>query len=469
MRAPLLSLIAALALAGCAASGRTSAVPSMTGAKAPFVSGSSAAFDTAQPNGAWWRLYADPTLDALVAEALENNRQLAEADANLDRVRSALSEARVGYLPSTNLTAGYTDGKFSGVNLPAGTPRTYENYSAGLSLNYEVDLFGRVRNAVRAARADRDAQAAAVDLVRLTVASETARAYADACAANAQIGVAQRTIDLQTRGSQLTKTLLDAGRGTGLDTARADTALANARAALSPLRAQRDGALFRLAVLTGKPPAQASEAARACAVVPQLTAPIPVGDGAGLLARRPDIRQAERNLAAATARTGVARAARWPTVSLGASANNIATSVGGLNDDAGFSFSVGPLISWSFPNILGANARIGQAEASADAALARFDQTMLAALRDTETALTTYANELDRRAALLNARNRANDAVRLSQLRFDEGADGFLSLIDAQRTLATAEAALAQSDALVTAYQIAVFQALGGGWETAAK
>jgi NodT family efflux transporter outer membrane factor (OMF) lipoprotein len=459
-----LSLAAALTVAGCASS-RTSAVPGMTGATGPFVSGANAAFAPAQPDGAWWRLYADPALDALIADALENNRQLAEADANLDRVRAALNEARVGYLPSTTLSAGYTEGKVAAGDVPAGADRDFKGYNAGLSLGYEVDLFGRVRNAVRAARADRDAQAAAVDLVRLTVASETARAYADACAANAQIAVAERTIGLQQRSADLTKTLFDAGRANGLDTARADSQLQNTRAALSPLRAQRDGALFRLAVLTGKPPAQASDAARGCAKVPQLQQAIPVGDGAGLLARRPDVRQAKRQLDAATARTGVARAAIFPTVSLGASASSIAAKVGGLNDDAGFSFSVGPLISWSFPNLLGNAARVGQAEAGADAALARFDHTMLAALRDTETALTTYANELDRRAALLIARDRAADAQRLSQLRFDQGADSFLSLLDAQRTLASAEAALAQSDALVTTGQIAVFQALGGGWE----
>jgi NodT family efflux transporter outer membrane factor (OMF) lipoprotein len=464
MRALTLSLVAALVVAGCASS-RTSSVPGLTGATGPFVSGTGAAFASAQPDGAWWRLYADPALDALIADALENNRQLAEADANLDRVHAALNEARVGYLPSTTLSAGYTEGKVAARDVPAGADREFSGYNAGLSLGYELDLFGRVRNAVRAARADRDAQAAAVDLVRLTVASETARAYADACAANAQIAVAERTIGLQQRSVDLTKTLFDAGRANGLDTARADSQLQNTRAALSPLRAQRDGALFRLAVLTGKPPAQASDAARACARVPQLQQAIPVGDGAGLLARRPDVRQAKRQLDAATARTGVARAAIFPTVNLGASATNAAARIGGLNDDAGFAFSVGPLISWSFPNVLGNAARVGQAEANADAALARFDQTMLAALRDTETALTTYANELDRRAALLIARDRAADAQRLSQLRFDQGADSFLSLLDAQRTLASAEAALAQSDALVTTGQIAVFQALGGGWD----
>ncbi len=374
-------------------------------------------------------------------------------------------EQRGAFLPSTNLTAGYTEGKTAAFTTLPGVQREYENYTAGLSLNYEVDLFGRVRNAVRAAKADRDAQAAATDLVRLTVVSETARAYADSCAANNQIAVAQRTLDVQQRSAELTRTLFDAGRASGLETARADALAQQTRAALSPLRAQRDGALFRLAVLTGKPPAQASEAAKACTTTPSLAQPIPVGDGAGLLARRPDVRQAKRQLDAATARTGVARASLFPTVTLGASASNMALTTGGLNDDPGFSWSAGPLISWTFPNVIGTAARVRQSEASADAALARFDQTMLAALRDTETALTTYANELDRRSALRIARDRASDAQRLSQLRFDQGADSFLSLLDAQRTLASAEAALAQSDALVTTSQIAVFQALGGGWE----
>jgi len=464
----LAAAVSALTLSGCATE-RASAVPDMTGVKAPFVSASSTAFAAAEPQGDWWRLFADPALDGLVQEALANNRQLAEADANLERVRAALWESRASYLPATNLTGGYTEGKFGGLQMIPGIDRTYQAYNAGLSLNYEVDLFGRVRNAVRAARADRDAQAAATDLVRLTVASETARAYADTCAANSQIAVAERTLSLQQRSADLTKTLFDAGRSSGLETARADALAQQARSALPPLRAQRDGALFRLAVLTGKPPAQASAAAKACATIPALSQPIPVGEGAGLLARRPDIRQAQRQLEAANARNKSAHAARWPTISFGASATNQALSFSALNDDQGFAWSAGPLLTWNFPNVIGANARVGQANASADAALARFDQTLLEALRDTETALTTYVSELDRRAALQVARDRANDAQRLSQLRYDQGADSFLSLLDAQRTLASAEAALAQSNALVATYQIAVFQALGGGWDVAAK
>jgi len=463
---PILLSMIALALAGCATAPRVSEIVDRPAAKGAFVSSASPqAFTTAEPEGQWWRLYADPKLDALVVEALANNRDLAAAAATLEQVGASLSEARAGYLPSTSLSAGYVEGQTTALQTLPGVDRDYSAYNAGASLNYEVDVFGRVRNAVRAARADRDAAAAAYDLVRLTVAAETARAYADTCAANAQIAVAERSIGLQARTAGLTRTLLDAGRGGGLDVARAEAALQNTRASLPPLRAQRDGALFRLAALTGKTPAEADAAVAACVQIPRLTSAIPVGDGAGLIARRPDIRQAERRLAGASARAGVAAASLLPSITLGGSIASTSPDSGGLGDDSGVSFSVGPLISWNFPNILAARARLKAAEAGADVALARYDQTLLGALRDTETALSAYGNELDRRAALTLARERAADAVRLSQLRFDQGADSFLNLLDAQRTLVQAEAALAQSDAQVASNQVSVFQSLGGGWQ----
>ena len=298
----------------------------------------------------------------------------------------------------------------------------------------------------------------------MTVAAETARAYADACSSNASIAVAERTLDLQSRTVDLTQRLLDAGSGNGLDVARARSTLETTRAALAPLRAQREGAVFRLATLTGRTPAEASEAARACQAPPQLSQPIPIGDGAQLLARRPDVRQAERNLASAAARVNVATADLYPRITLGGSLGATALDAGGLGDSENFRFSLGPLISWSFPNVFAARARIEQAGAGADAALATFDQTVLVALQETETALANYANELDRRTALREARDQAASAVRLTQLRFDAGADSLFNLVDAQRTLAATEGQLANSDALVTTYQIALFKALAGGW-----
>ncbi|MBA4000131.1 TolC family protein [Brevundimonas sp.] len=429
--------------------------------------GLTAQVSPAEARSDWWRLYNDPVLDGLVLQALAENNELEAAAANLRLVRASLSEARSARLPSTTVGASGQYGRQSAyaVNPGASEPLDEgETYDVGLDVAYEIDLFGRVSSAIRAARADADAAQAALEVVQITVAAETARAYADACSANARIAVTERTIGLQQETADLTQRLLDLGRGTGLDTARADSALQSTRATLPPLRAQRDAALFRLSTLTGVTPAEASQAARDCGRPPQLSRPIPIGDGATLLARRPDVRRAERELTSAAARVNVAVASLYPTIQLGGSLGATAFDASDLGDDAAFRFNVGPLISWSFPNIAATRARIARAEAGTDIALANFDQTVLVALQETETALSAYANELDRRAALTTARDRAADAERLSRLRFDAGADSFLTLLDAQRTLAQADAALAESEAQVSNNQITLFKALAGGW-----
>lgn len=453
-------------LAGCAVGPRApeAALPPL--ASGDFIGSQSATVSTAEARNDWWRLYNDPVLDGLITQAFAENNDLEAAEANLRAVRASLSEARAGRLPSTNSSGAYSRNRSSTATTggAGGGAGDYDIYSVGLDVSYEVDLFGRVGASIRAARADADAQAAAVDIVRVSVAAETTRAYADACSANAQITVAERTLGLQQNTADLTQRLLDGGAGTGLDTSRAQAALAQTRATLPTLRAARDAALYRLSTLTGRTPAEASDAARACQRPPQLSQPIPVGDGAALLARRPDVRQAERRLAAAAARVNVATASLYPSIQLGGSIGSTALNAGDLGSKDSFSFSFGPLISWSFPNIAVARARIAQTSALTDAQLATFDGVVLNALQETETALTNYANELDRRTALTDARDQASNAARLSRLRFDAGADSFLTVLDSERTLAGSEAALAQSDALVTTYQIALFKALAGGW-----
>lgn len=460
---------ASLLLASCAVGPKAPDAPFPPSASGAFVS-SAPAMTSGAARDDWWRLYDDPVLDGLVRQALAENNQLEAATANLRAVRATLNETRGARLPRLSASGSAIYSRQSagsippGGGAPGGPQDEVETYDAGLDVSYEVDLWGRVSAAIRAARADADATEAAVDIIRVTVAAETARAWADACSANAQIAVAERTIALQSGTVDLTQRLLAAGSGNGLDTARARSALESSRAALPPLRAQRDGALFRLATLTGRTPAETSGAARACVRPPQLSRPIPVGDGAALLARRPDVRQAERQLAAAAARVNVAVANLYPTVTLGGSAGVTALDIADLGESDNFRFSLGPLISWSFVNPGVSRARVERADALTEAALATFDQTVLVALQETETALSAYANELDRRAALQAARDQAATAARLSRLRFDAGADSFLSVLDAERTLAGADAQLAASDALVTSYQIALFKALAGGW-----
>lgn len=460
----LAAVAAASSAAACAVGPDYQGAPQVAGAGA-FVSAGSELFTQAEPPAHWWRLYQEPELDLLVAEALANNREVAVAQANLAEVRAVLRETRSAQLPSTLLTGGAARRRQA--DPLTGEAVEADTTSAGLDVAYEVDLFGRVRRSLEAADAEVGAAEAAVEAVRVSVTAETTRAYADACAFNAQISVAERNLDLLERTAQLTRRQLDAGRGTGLDVARAQAQVQAALAAIPPLHAAREAALFRLSLLVGRPPAEGSQSAASCSSIPDVAAVIPIGDGASLLRRRPDVRQAERRLAAATARIGIATASLYPQVSLGGSISTLGG--GGQNFGDDFQFSVGPLIQWSFPNMSAARARIAQADASAEGALAAFEQTNLVALQEAETALSGYARELDRRAALRRARDESARAVQLSRLRQAEGLDSFLTVIDAERTLTTLEAELARSEAAIATQQIAVFKALGGGWQAEAR
>jgi outer membrane protein TolC len=217
-------------------------------------------------------------------------------------------------------------------------------------------------------------------------------------------------------------------------------------------------------MLTGDLPAQASGIVLGCQQPPRVQQVLPVGDGARLLKRRPDIRQAERELAAATARIGVAVGDRYPKISFGLSGS----SIGYLNQIGHadtVSWGIGPLISWTVPNTGAVDAGIAQSEASAKAAAAHFDGVVLNALRETETALQTYARELDREAALTHARSEAQELARQARRLYAGGKVTYLASLDADRNLAMAEAALATSQGQVADDQVQLFLALGGGWE----
>ena len=456
---------AVLTLSACAVGpayvSPTPAAPS----QAPFLeAGKSPAFTGDQPAGEWWSLFADPVLDAQVEQALAANTDLRVAAANLSQARAVLREARAGRLPTTSIGASGTYARQPGSVTGIG-PVEGDSYDVGLDVGYQVDLFGRVASAIRAANADADAVQAAFDLMRITVAAETTRAFSDVCSFNRQTAVAEETLRIQERTFDLTRRLFEGGRATRLETGQAGALLEQTRAAIPTLTAQRSAALYRLAVLTGKPPAEAPAEVLKCQAPPELDRPIPVGDGASLLARRPDIRRAERELAAASARVNVATADLYPSISLGGSIGSTAGSIAGLGKSDGFRFSLGPLISWNFPNTAVARARVGQAEAGADAALATFDGTWLGALQETESALAAYAGELDRLAALRRASSEAGEAARIARLRYEAGRENFQVVLDAERSLAQIQASIAQSEQQRATYLVSLFLALGGGWQ----
>ena len=415
----------------------------------------------------WWQLYTDPVLDRLVTDALAHNTDIRTAAANLARARAVLSEQRGARLPTTSLSAQATRSRTPAVTSPTGKSFEADFYSLGFDASYEIDLFGGVTRAIEAARGDTDAAAAQLDAARVSVAAETARAYAQACSNAAQRAVALETVKLQQQTLDLTKTLFEAGRGTRSDVERADVLLANTQAQIPTFEAERRASLYALATMTGRAPETIDADADKCTAPPRVTVTVPVGDGAALLARRPAVRAAERTLAGDTARVGVAVADLFPSIQLLGSVGFGGRKPGDIFKPAGISWSLGPLITWNFPNITVARARVRQARAGADASLARFDGTVLTALKEVEQALARYAGALDRNAALVRAEQASTEAARLSRLRFDYGADSFLLLIQAERDRADARTALAQSDAAVSDAQISLFKALGGGWQDA--
>jgi NodT family efflux transporter outer membrane factor (OMF) lipoprotein len=462
-----LSIAAALLLSACAVGPNyVAALPPPTAA-GKFVGSASSLVSETSANDRWWQLYRDPVLDGLIDDALKANTDIRVAVANLDKARAALRETRSDRLPSTAIGTDTGYGRLPESQRLPGAKREDWQIDAGIDISYELDLVGRVKRNIEAARGDVAAASGDADAVRVAVVSATVSAYTDAAASAERLAVAEHVVELLDRSVTLTGKRFEAGRANKLDVARIAALRDQRRAQVPALAAQRQAALFRLATLTGRTPQQLPAAASERTTTPRLDQPIPVGDGAALLARRPDVRAAERRLAASTARIGVATADLYPHITLGGSVGSTGTGVGDLFGGGPLRWLLGSLISWSFPNTEAVRGRIQAAEADSRGALANFDGTVLRALEETETALSNYARELDRREALKSARDQAETAVRITRARQREGTIDFLELLDSERTFADTEADLAAADARIASAQIDLFRALGGGWQGA--
>ncbi|MDO7843678.1 efflux transporter outer membrane subunit [Sphingomonas immobilis] len=464
MKQILLASLSALALSACAVGPNYVASTPTPKQAGPFIGTASTAVTAAAPDDSWWRLYNDPVLDGLVADALKANTDIRVAVARLDAARASLKGARNDLLPQTQLSAQPGYGRLPAIQS-FGSQRETEQLTLGLNVSYELDLAGRVRRNIEAAKGDVSAAAGDADAVRVAIVAQTIRAYVDAGAAAERLAVAKRIVDLLDRSTTVTGKRVDAGRSEKLDLIRITTLRDQRAAAVPQIEAERQAALFRLATLTGRAPQELPAEAGARGDAPHIDQPIPVGDGRILLARRPDVRAAERRLAAATARIGVATADLYPRISLGGSVGSTGNSFSDVFGGGPFRWLVGSLINWSFPNTSAARARIAGAEADSRGALAAFDGTVLQALEETETALSNYSHEIARRQALVAARDGAERAAKVTRARQREGTIDFLTVLDAERTAADADADLAASDARIAAAQVDLFRSLGGSWQ----
>ena len=455
----------ALVLAACATGPDYSPKAVSASAAAPFVTAKgSSLVSEAQPAGNWWRLYDDPVLDGLVHDALTANTDIRVAVARLAKARASLREERGAREPQIGASGSTQYGRLPGPDVP-GEKRTDVQVDVGLNVAYEVDLFGRIGRRIEAARGDVGAAEADADAVRVAIVSDTVRAYADAASSAERIAVAEDIVALLDQSLALTERQHQIGVATGLDTARIAALRDQRRAEIPLLAAQRQGALFRLATLTGRTPRELPVQVGERTASLSLQQPIPIGDGAALLARRPDVRAAERRLAAATARIGVATADLYPRITLGGSIGSSGVGIDNVFSANPFTWLIGPLINWTV-NRSAARARVAESRADARAALAIFDGMVLQALEETETALSSYQQALNRRDDLRAARDQAQAAARITRARQREGDISSLELLDAERTAADAEAALAEANARIADAQVDLFKALGGGWET---
>jgi len=434
-------------------------------AKGAFIESTDPALSEAALPPEWWRLYNNPTLDALVQEALSANTDLRMANANLERSRALLREAKTLRQPSVAVGGSVEYAQLAGQQyLQLFTPPRNTYYETELTVGYDLDLFGGIRRGIEAAKADDEAVEAARDLVRVNVAAETARAYAGACGLGLQLEAAKKSLALQRQSLELTKELLQRGRAIDLDVTRSRQLVDQLTTSIPGLEAGRRNALYRLATLTGRLPSQFDADLEDCTTPPRITEPLPVGDGAALIKRRPDIRETERQLAAATAEIGVATAQLYPDIQLGIGAGSIGARPDAFTSSTNF-WQIGSILTWQ-ANQSAARARIVAANAFAKLALAHFDGTVLTALTDTESALNTYIHDLQRESSAQAARDDAGTAEHEAEALEVGGRATSLTVIDSQRTLAAAEQSLAQLESAISDDQVAVFLALGGGWDS---
>jgi outer membrane protein, multidrug efflux system len=435
---------------------------------AQFANSAEAGLAAGEAVDAYWLGFSDPTLTTLIDDALGHNKDLAVAEANLRAARAARRLTGFDQFPTVTFSGGYSRNLDAAEQLPFVDKhdREFDAAQAGFDGLWELDLFGRVRRNVEAARADVGASAATVRDARVSVIAEVARDYFILRGLQDQLALTQRNAENQFNTLKLTRNRLEAGRGNQLDTARAEAQWQTTLASIPSLEATIATTMYRLSVLTGRQPTALNANLAPPAPPPALPLINTIGTPEELLRRRPDVRVAERRLAGATARIGVAVGDLFPKVTLTGEVGYFAPTFNQLGSSDSRFFSFGPSISWAAFDLGRVRARIGSARALTDAALAAYEGAVLGALEDTEGAMITYGRSQTRRDALQVAAAASDKAADLAQKRFEGGLIDFLEVLDAERTALSAELLLSQSRTDAATSLVAVYKALGAGWRS---
>lgn len=421
---------------------------------------SDAAFSAETPVATWWAQFGDPVLEQLVHDALGDNLDLQIGLARVRAARAVFVEKRLDQLP--HVTAGGSQDRRMQPDPLAGGERVFtETYQLGFDAGWELDLFGRQRRAAEAARADLGAERDSLADAQVMVAAEVARNYFELRGSQKRIAVARDTLVNLHETQRLTETRLELGAGSELDVQSSRARLKAIEADIPLLEVAEVQSRHRLAVLLGQRPGSL-DALLQPREIPAFAKALPLGDTSDLLRQRADVRMAERRLAAATARVGVATADLFPRISLSGFVGFLGGNANGLVNGNNKAWSLTPSISWAAFDFGTVRARLRASKAQADGAAAEYEKAVLLALEDTENALTRYAKEQARLRIVVDQAEAAGRAAALAELRYREGSEDFLALLDAQRNKLQADDALAQAQASVNVGVVGIYKALGG-------
>jgi multidrug efflux system outer membrane protein len=419
-----------------------------------------------EPPREFWRRFDDPVLDGLIEDALKANHDIRIAVANLQAARAIQLGVDAQAWPQVNAGASGAREIIPQTQAPgfSRSQRTLNNFDTSLDANWELDLFGRFTRASESAAASVSAAQAGIAAAQVSVTAEVARNYFELRGEQLRLQIAQQSLQNQQANLDLVQARLDAGRGTELDTTRAQSQVENTRAVIPALQAAIEASRYRLAVLTGRVPTELSELSAEPKPLPGIKPVEAVGTPAALLQRRPDIRIAERQLAAATADIGASKADLFPSVSITGLLGLNALTPGGLNSGQAYYYNLGASMAWTVLDFGRIRARIRQNEARADGALATYEKTVLVALEETEDALVSFDRNQRRADSLFKAARASEQAAKLARARFEAGVTDFLNVLDAERQLLADRDGLAQAQTDAGTSLIAVYKALGGSW-----
>lgn len=415
----------------------------------------------------WWRRLNDPILNTLVEEAVAGNLDVATAKAEIREARASYRQTVGALFPSLDGTGSATRSRTAGSTSGgvSTSPSTGNQFQTGFDASWELDLFGANRRAVEAARYGMDASEEEFRATLLTLIGDVTSNYVEARGYQARIALARRTAASQRETAALTRNKFQAGASSAVDVANAAGQAASTEADIPSLEASYAEAVHRLSVLTGRAPAALTDRLKKTRPIPTPKLPIPTGIPADILVTRPDVRLAERQYAQYTAKIGQAEAARYPSASL---TGDIATSglkVGDLGKSSSISWSFGPSLTVPIFNAGQLAAAVDVARAQRDQYFVAYRSSVLTALEDVENAIVSLAQERIRNGKLAISAKNYRDAASLSRALYQSGSSSFLDVLDAERSLYSAEDSLIQSRVSISTDYIALNKALGGGWD----